>query len=130
MSVPNEEAHRGVASDDGRNSRLRFWPLAVVAVAVLVFLAWTPVSIQLRLSRNGAVAQRLVESLRARFPGVNFRGAASYEREVIYISVVDHVEEAIRSEVEQVLHQEKAEHCLEPEIRLRFVGDGLDDIKF
>jgi hypothetical protein len=59
---------------------------------------------------------------------VTFRGAASYKEEVIYISVIDHVEEAIRRNVEERLRREREELGIGPEIRLRFIGDDLPDV--
>jgi hypothetical protein len=94
-----------------------------------MLLIWPLVTIQLRLSRNGAAARRLVESLHSRFPNVDFRGAASYEREVIYLTVFDHVDETIRREVEQWLRQEKIEQQIMPEIHLRFLDDASEDLK-
>jgi hypothetical protein len=108
---------------------VRFLPLALVAVAVFVFVLWPAVSSQFRLSRNGASARQLVESLHASFPAVNFRGAASYEREVIYISVLERVDAPVRAEIEQWLRQEKQKRKIGLEIRLQFAGDDLDDIK-
>lgn len=115
-----------------RSSRLiRVLPGALVVLALFGGLVWPLVSIQLRLSRNGAIAARLVESLRTRFPGADFRGTASYEQEVIYVSVVGDLDPASRPDVGQWLRRLKAEQGIAPEIWLRFsdTGEGKDTIK-
>jgi hypothetical protein len=128
LSSQGDEGRGGVQLADRRGRWV--WVLSL-AIAALVFLGfvWPLVRIQFRLSRNGAISRQLVESLHSRFPGVDFRGGASYEREVIYISVFEHVDETIRREVEQWLREEKSKQHIAPEIYLMFVGDGLDDLK-
>ena len=130
MSVPSEQGQGDLSKRASRPTWIGFLPLAVVAVGVLVFLIWPIVTIQLRLSRNGATARQLVESLHSRFPSVDFRGAASYEQEVIYITVFDRVDATLRHDAEQYLRSEKADRHIEPELLLRFVGNDLPDIKF
>lgn len=110
----------------GRRRWLHFLAIALAVLGAAPFV-WQIVSIQLRLSRNGAIAQRLVESLHARFPGVAFRGGASYESEVIYITVVELVDEATRGDVERWLRGQKIEQKIVPEIWLRFSDDTVDD---
>jgi hypothetical protein len=125
--VPGDEMQNGIVLGVGHRRWLRFLLMVLVVLVVVVFLVWPIVSIQLRLSRNGAIAHRLVESLHARFPGITFQGAASYEREIIYITVVNHVDEASRRDVEQWLREEKNEQKIVPEIWLRFSDDSVDD---
>lgn len=112
-----------------RTDRRQWLLFLAIALAVLgaVTFVWQIVSIQLRLSRNGAIAHRLVESLHARFPGVAFRGGASYESEVIYITVSDRVDEATREDVERWLRGQKIEQKIVPTIWLRFSDDAVDD---
>lgn len=104
------------------------WPPSLTILLVLLVIAapfiWTLASIQLRLSRNGAIANRLVESLHARFPGLDIRGVASYEREVLYISVIGHVEEAPRQDIEQWLRGQKDEQKIAAVIWLRVLDDA------
>jgi hypothetical protein len=97
----------------------------LIGFVVIVTFVWPLVSIQLRLSRNGKIAQQLVHSLEARFPGINFRGAANYEREVIYISVADRLDEATRLDVERWLREQKIEQKITPQIWLRFEGEDV-----
>jgi hypothetical protein len=107
--------------------------LAAIVVLVLFSPIWWPlVHIQLRLWRNGAIATRLVESLRGRFPGADFRGIASYEKEIIYISVLGGLRPESRPDVEQWLRALKAEQNIAPAIMLRFpdtpVGEDAIEI--
>ncbi len=102
------------------SSRLiRGLPAALVVLVLIGGLAWPLVRIQLRLSRNGEIAARLVEALRARFPGADIRGAASYEREIVYIRVVGGVGPACRLDIEEWLRMRKAERGIGPAIWLR-----------
>jgi hypothetical protein len=110
----------------GHRRWLRFLLIALVVLGIVVFLVWPLVSIQLRLSRNGAIARQLVQSLQARFPGISFGGAASYESEVIYIHVADRVDEPTRRDIEQWLRGQKTEQKILPEVWLRF-ADDFDD---
>lgn len=94
-------------------------------------IGWPLISIQLRLWRNGAIAAQLVESVRVRFPGAEFHGAASYEREVVYISVVGELDPESRLDVEEWLRRLKAEQRIAPAIWLRFpesIGEEKDEI--
>lgn len=100
--------------------------LALVLAVPLVTIVYPLVSIQLRLSRNGALARSLVESLNDRFPEAVFRGGASYEREVIYITALGRLEDSRRREVEQWLRDKKAEQRILPEIYLDFSNEGFD----
>lgn len=105
---------------------------AIVALVLFVGIGWPLISIQLRLWRNGAIAAQLVESLRARFPGAEFRGTASYEREVVYIHVVGGLDPDSRPEVEQWLRRLKSEQQIAPAIWLmfpEFTGEEKDAIK-
>src|SRR4051794_20349285 len=73
-------------------------------LAILVFVGavgWPLLSIQLRLLRNGAIASDLVELLHLRFPDAEFRGVASYDREVISIVVVSGLDPKDFPNVEQ-----------------------------
>src|SRR6516165_9359446 len=79
---------------------------------------WMLATISLRLSRNGAIASQLLESLNQRFPGAVFRGGPSYEREVIYITVQRGLDRALWQEVEQFVRAQKAEKGIAPEIEL------------
>lgn len=111
-----------------RSSRLiRALATAVVVLVVLGSIAWPFVSIQLRLARNGAIARQLVASLRAEFPTASVRGNASYELEVVYLTVVG-LDEAGRRDVERRLREIKAERRIAPEIWLRF-SDSTDEEK-
>ncbi len=129
MFANGNEQHGGVGVDDSRRRQMRFAALALAAVAIAAVLLWPVVDIELRLWRNGAIADRLAASLHSRFPAVGFRGAASYKDEVVYIVVFDHVDGPTRGEIERWLRAEKAERKIAPEIRLRFAGDSLDDIR-
>src|SRR5262249_36329362 len=100
--------------------------IVLVLSGLVMLLVWPLVSIQLRLSRNGAISRQLVQSLQAQFPGVSFSGAASYEREVIYILVAGQIDEPTRRDVEQWLRGCKTEQRILPEIWLRF-DDDCDD---
>jgi hypothetical protein len=100
--------------------------LLVVLVFVVIGFIVPMVSIQLRLSRNGKIARQLAESLTASFPGIRFYGAASYEKEVIYICVVNRLDEADRQEVERWVREQKAEQNIAPEIWIRFENEDLD----
>jgi hypothetical protein len=101
--------------------------LALVAFVVIRGFVWPLVSIQFRLARNGKVAQQLVESLEARFPGAQFGGVASYEQEVIYILVRSRLGEGDRREVAKWLRQQKAEQKIAPRIELRFRDEGAGE---
>jgi hypothetical protein len=105
---------------------IRLLPGALVLLGVLSFFAWPLVNIQLRLSRNGAIAAQLVESLRDRFPDADFRGTASYEQEVIYITVVGGLNKSSRQDVEQWLRRQKTERKIAPAIWLKFSDDIHD----
>ena len=106
---------------------IRLIPGALAFLAVLAFFAWQLWTIQDRLSRNGAIATQLVESLRARFPGADFGGAASYESEVVYITIWGGLDRAKRQDVEQWLRRLKVEQEIAPAIWLRFPGDRGDE---
>ena len=115
----------------------RHWWLTRVVPSVLLLglaatLAWPLVGIQLRLSRNRAVAAQLVESLHSRFPEVSFRGNVAYNREVVYITAINALDETARQSVEQWLRRLKAEQGIAPTILLRFsdsIGEEKDMIK-
>jgi hypothetical protein len=49
---------------------------------------------------------------------------------VIHISGFERVDESLRRDVEEYLRAEKTERHIEREIRLLFVSDELQDIKF
>lgn len=102
----------------------RRWIHVLLAVIVVVFLcggiAYPLVSIELRLWRNRAIAARLVESLRTRFPAARFRGNVSYEREVIYISVLSEPDPESRPDIERWLRGFKSGQGIAPEIWLLF----------
>src|SRR5262245_45017797 len=110
-----------------RHHRLiRLVPGALGVLVLLGCLAWPFMTIQLRLSRNGAIARQLVESLHTKFPGAEFRGVAAYNREVVYITVVSGPGEGRRRDVEQWLRRLKAELNIAPGIELRFPQE-VDD---
>jgi hypothetical protein len=117
----------------GPTTRLiRALPATIVILVLFAGVGCPLISIQLRLWRNGAIAAQLVESLRVRFPGAEFRGIASYEREVIYIQVLGGLRMESRSEVEQLLRGFKSEQRIAPEIWLEFPefsGEEKDAIK-
>ncbi|CEF49246.1 unnamed protein product [uncultured bacterium] len=100
--------------------------LLVLVAVVVTGVTWPIVAGQLRLSRNGKIAHQLEELLEARFPGIGFRGAASYEREVIYISVVNRLADADREGVERWLRVQQIEQQIAPDIWLRFESDDPD----
>jgi hypothetical protein len=58
--------------------------------------------------------------LEARFPGISFQVAPSYEREVIGVSVEDSLDMQSRHAVEHWLREQKMEQQIAPEIWLRF----------
>jgi hypothetical protein len=105
---------------------LLFGLLFILLLSVGIAFIGPLVSIQLRLARNGKIAHQLVQSLETRFPGIRVRGAASYEREVIYLSVGNHLDEAARTEVERWLREQKTEQTIAPQIWLRFEDDAFD----
>jgi hypothetical protein len=100
---------------------------ALVILAILAWFAWPFVMIQLRLSRNGAIARQLAEALHTQFPEVEFRGVAAYNREVVYITVVGDLDEARRRDVEQCLRRLKAEQNIAPTVELRFSHRADDE---
>jgi hypothetical protein len=112
-----------------------FTPLRRVGLALIIlfvaFAVWELGSIYLRLSRNLPIAKELVESLNQRFPGVTFSGTASYEREVIYVTVDLGIDAKQRQEVEQWLRVPKREKAIKAEIWLSFRDDeDMKSIKF
>jgi hypothetical protein len=106
---------------------IRALPVMIVVLVLFAGLGWPLVGIQLRLWRNGAIAARLVESLRARFPGAEFRGIASYEREVIYIKVLGGLGPEGRPEVERWLRKLKGEQGIAPAIWLTFPDSSAEE---
>jgi len=93
--------------------------LPYVAVFGIFVICVAPiVEIQFRLWRNGAIGTELAESLRKRFPGLTFRSGASYQKEVIYITIIGDFDDATLLEVEQCLRAQKAEQHLSQEIWL------------
>jgi hypothetical protein len=101
---------------DRQHKLIRIVVTAVVACAVLS-LAFLVALIQVRL-RNGAVAQRLVASLEARFPKYQFQGGASYERAVVYIHVAGHVSDADREEIEGFLMCQTVKQGIAPKFQI------------
>ena len=95
-------------------------------VALIIAITWPIVSVPLRLSRNGAIAAGLVAALHADYPGVRFRGSASYEQEVIYISVVEGSDKIDRKDLERWLREKRIDERIEPVLWLTFNG-GIDD---
>ena len=109
----------------------RALPLVLVVLVIFAAFVLPLASIQLRLSRNGALAARLVESLQTQFPGAEFRGGASYEREVVYIQVAGKLAPERRSDIEQWLRRLKAEQGIAPAIWLtfpEFTGEEKDAV--
>ncbi len=90
--------------------------LAVFVILVLFVFVLPFIDIQLRLSRNGAIAAQLVESLHIKFPLANFSGTPSYEREVIYIQVGKDLDREWHPEVEQWLRKLKEEKKIKADI--------------
>jgi hypothetical protein len=107
------------------NRKVALIIISAVAVFIVIGFAWTVGDIELRLWRNGKVAQALAQSLEVRFPGGGFRGAASYKDERVYIVVANRFDQTVRDDVETWLRKEKGEHKIAPQIRLRFAGDDL-----
>lgn len=97
--------------------------IVVVAAVFWAAIGWPLLSIQLRLRRNTAIANRIVESLHERFPGAKFRGNVSYENEVVYITAITGLEPKQRTDVELWLIRMKSDQRIAPEIWLRF-GDS------
>lgn len=97
-------------------------PLSLVLFAFVVPL----IQIQLRLSRNGAIAREVAEALQVQFPGPRYNGAASYEKETVYITVWEEVDKARRPDVERWLRAHKAERGIAPKIWLSYGDDGID----
>lgn len=105
-----------------RRKVLCFTLILLVNLLVIGFI-WQYLSIQHRLSRNSEVTQQLVQSLKARFPESEFRGAASYEREIIYITVMNRLSEDERQDVERWLQKQKIQQKIKPQVRLRIAND-------
>ena len=98
--------------------------LLLIGVTVMVASVVVPlVAIHFRLSRNGAIAKQLAESMEAQFPGVEIRAAAAYNREEVYVIIVSESNERKRAEFERWLRNQKVEREIAPQIRLRFQGD-------
>lgn len=109
-----------------RRRLVKWLPIGFV-LFVVGFFVWQVVTIQLRLWRNGAIASQVAQSLRERFPGVDARGGASYEREVIYIGVYG-VDNRKRPEIAEWLRAHKQERKIAPEIWLRFDYDDDHEV--
>jgi hypothetical protein len=107
------------------NRKVALVILSTVVVFVVIGLAWPVADIELRLWRNGKVAQALAGALEVQFPGGGFQGAASYKDERVYIVVANRLDQAVRDDVEIWLRKEKGELHIAPQVRLRFVGDEL-----
>jgi hypothetical protein len=105
--------------------------LVVVAVLVVVWPVWTIVSIELRLWLNGKIAHELVQELGVQYPGVDFRGGASYKDERVVIVVFSRLDQADQDKVESWLRAVKRDRKIAPQIRLRFIPDQSfeDDIR-
>lgn len=109
---------------------IRALPAAMVILILFGGIGLPVVVIQFRLWRNNAIAARLVELLRARFPTVEFRGSASYEREVVYIGVVRGLDPNSYPEVEQWLRRLKREQRIAPAIWLSFPDSTGEEENF
>jgi hypothetical protein len=109
----------------------RFLQIGFTVGALFFFaslpIVWSLVTIQIRLSRNVPIARGLAASLQAQFPGITARGAASYESERIYITVVSGLDPRSRHEVEQWLCRQKEEQKIAPAIWLRFGDDAQEN---
>ena len=108
---------------------LRQYSRYVLALGLLAVLLWPIavfVSIQLRLQRNTPVGAQLAAELQERYPALEFRGAASYEIEVIYISVLGRLDPAGRRDVEEWLHARKRELRITPTLLLRYRDEDID----
>ncbi len=92
--------------------------VVLYGVGVLATLA----SIQLRLWRNGAIAEQLVKRLDTTFPVAKFRGGAGYNREVVYIAVTDGADKVDGKEVEDWLREKKNTEKIAPQIVLSLTG--------
>ncbi len=103
--------------------RISFILLKVLITLVIIGVIWQFTEIQLRLTRNGKIAHHLVDALESRFPRSEFGGAASYESEIIYIHVRNHVTEAKRQDIEGWLREQKIEQRIAPRNCLRFLED-------
>jgi hypothetical protein len=112
--------------------RLGILAAVFVIVGLLVGLAWPFVSIQLRLHRNNTIAQQLVGSLSGQFSGSDIRGAAAYDREVVYITVIGRSEENKQKDILDCLRRLKSDLGIAPAIWLRFSEDSDDEqwVKF
>jgi hypothetical protein len=107
-------------------NRIHYFASALFILGIVTLIAWPFVGFQRRLSKNGAIANQLVSSLEVQFPGVPFRGVASYELDVIYISFLQKVDRETRSGVENWLRKQKSERRIAAEIWLRLAGDFED----
>lgn len=101
----------------------RFFPLLVVAIILCGLVLWQLLQIQLRLSRNGAIARQLASSLREKYAGVEFRGNASYEREVVYLTVGEGFDQARLEELERWLRNQKTERGIGAAIWLQLLAE-------
>lgn len=100
------------------------YALLLVGVGMLVIVPF--VSIQLRLRRNWPIATQLANSLQGRYPKVEFRGAASYKEEVIYVGVFGRLDDAAKQDIEKWLHLQKRELQITPKLLLRYHDESID----
>jgi len=89
--------------------------LGVIAVAFV----WPFVRIEWRLAWNQPAARAMAEALTLRHPGLQFTGAASYERDIIYIRVNGQADEATLTDVRDWLATERDRRGLAVRIELR-----------
>jgi hypothetical protein len=117
---------------DQRRRWLAIMTVAFLSVGLLACLAWPFVSIQLRLHRNNTIAQQLVRSLSGQFPGSKIHGAAAYDREVVYVTVIGQTEGNNQKDIEDSLRRLKSDLRIAPAIWLRFSEDSDDEqwVKF
>jgi hypothetical protein len=103
--------------------------LAVLGIA-FYFLGMI-VMIQWRLTVNGGISKEMVKALRERFPDVRVMGGASYEKEVIYVTVTENQENSEREKIRDWLANHKEERRIGVSILLRFAsGNAIESTDF
>jgi hypothetical protein len=100
-----------------------FYVLLVLAFGMPMYNICSLAIVQLRHSKNGAIANQLVESLSQRFPRTTLRGLAKRGRDVVFITVVWSFDAANQRDIEEWLRAQKAERGIAPEIWLSFWHD-------
>jgi hypothetical protein len=100
---------------------------AILISGIAVVFAAQFGTIALRRHRNQPAAKAIAESLASRYPNYRITGTASYEREVIYISVWGRPENATQLEIRDWLADEKHRRQLRARVSLIFVDPKTVD---